>query len=171
MRGRSEKVMNSEVYSKEFKEAAVKKVIQLGPSKAAKELGLPVSTIFGWKKMYGMSNSMKTKKTKSVDKWTPEEKLDAVIKTATMDELTLGEFLRREGLFMANLEQWKTDLTNGLKSAAGRPRKDPELFELRKKEEELRRELKRKAKALAEFAARVVLLKKSHLLFGVDEDN
>jgi len=26
-------------------------VIQLGPSKAAKELGLPVSTIFGWKKM------------------------------------------------------------------------------------------------------------------------
>ncbi|NOT78201.1 MAG: hypothetical protein HOP07_04280 [Bacteriovoracaceae bacterium] len=88
-----------------------------------------------------------------------------------MDELTLGEFLRREGLFMANLEQWKTDLTNGLKSAAGRPRKDPELFELRKKEEELIRELKRKDKALAEFAARVVLLKKSHLLFGVDEDN
>ncbi|NOT78477.1 MAG: hypothetical protein HOP07_05680 [Bacteriovoracaceae bacterium] len=111
--------MRSEVYSKEFKDAAVKKVIKLGPSKAAKELGLPVSTIFGWSKMYGMSSSMKTKKTKSVDKWTPEEKLDAVIKTATMDELTLGEFLRREGLFMANLEQWKTDLTNGLKSAAG----------------------------------------------------
>ncbi|NOT78411.1 MAG: hypothetical protein HOP07_05345 [Bacteriovoracaceae bacterium] len=54
-----------------------------------------------------------------------------------MDELTLGEFLRREGLFTANLEQWKTDLTNGLKSAAGRPRKDPELFELRKKKKNL----------------------------------
>ncbi|NOT80857.1 MAG: hypothetical protein HOP07_17870 [Bacteriovoracaceae bacterium] len=32
--------MRSEVYSKEFKDAAVKKVIKLGPSKAAKELGL-----------------------------------------------------------------------------------------------------------------------------------
>jgi transposase-like protein len=64
MRGRSEKIMRSEVYSKEFKDAAVKKVIKLGPSKAAKELGLPVSTIFGWSKMYGMSSSMKTKKNK-----------------------------------------------------------------------------------------------------------
>ncbi|NOT78116.1 MAG: hypothetical protein HOP07_03830 [Bacteriovoracaceae bacterium] len=33
--------------------------------------------------------------------------------------LLLVSFFRREGLFMANLEQWKTDLTNGLKSAAG----------------------------------------------------
>ncbi|NOT80856.1 MAG: hypothetical protein HOP07_17865 [Bacteriovoracaceae bacterium] len=42
------------------------------------------------------------------------------------------------------------------------PRKDPELLSY-EKEEELIRELKRKDKALAEFAARVVLLKKSHL--------
>ncbi|NOT78647.1 MAG: hypothetical protein HOP07_06540 [Bacteriovoracaceae bacterium] len=41
----------------------------------------------------------------------------------------------------------------------------------KKKERRTYKRIKKKDKALAEFAARVVLLKKSHLLFGVDEDN
>ena len=53
----------------------------------------------------------------------------------------------------------------------GRPKLDPELVELRAKEKELSRDLKRKDKALAEMAARIVLLKKSNLFFGGTEDD
>ena len=41
---------------------------------------------------------------------------------------------------------------------------------LKKEKNALSKNLRRKDKALAEMSARVVLLKKSHLIFGVDED-
>jgi hypothetical protein len=42
---------------------------------------------------------------------------------------------------------------------------------LRADKKELEKDLKRKDKALAEMSARVILLKKSHLLFGVNEED
>lgn len=73
---------------------------------------------------------MKNKKEKTLKDWTPEEKLDAIIKTASMTEHERGEYLRSHGLYSANLEQWKKDCTNGLQSDLGRPKKDPEVFKL-----------------------------------------
>ena len=43
--------------------------------------------------------------------------------------------------------------------------------ELRAKEKELSRDIKRKDRALAEMAARIILIKKSQLLFGVSEED
>jgi hypothetical protein len=87
-----------------------------------------------------------------------------------MNEKQLGEFLRSNGLHSSDLEQWKQDFYSTQQSL-GRPRLDPELVELRAKEKELSRDLKRKDKALAEMAARIILIKKSQLLFGVNEED
>ena len=102
--------------------------------------------------------------------WSPEEKLEAIIKTFSMSENERGEFLRTSGLHSTDIEQWKQDIYSAQRPV-GRPKLDPELVELRAKEKELSSDLKRKNKALAEMAARIILIKKSQLLFGVNEED
>ena len=155
-------------HSKEFKESIVQKIMMPGgPTimQIAEKNGLNHSSIRNWIKIYANQSSMKKSK-----EWSPERKLIAVAQSLTMTENEIGEFLRSNGLHTNELEEWKQLFYSSLKSV-GRPKLDPELVELRAKEKELSRDLKRKDKALAEMSARVILLKKSHLLFGVNEED
>jgi transposase-like protein len=123
------------------------------------------TSIRKWIEAYAKTPGMKKSK-----EWTPESKLEAIIKTATMNENQLGEYLRTNGLHSSQIEQWKQDIYSSQKSA-GRPKVDPELVELRSKEKELSKDLKRKDRALAEMSARIVLLKKSRLIWGESEED
>ena len=155
-------------HSKEFKESIVQKIMMPGgPTimQIAEKNGLNHSSIRNWIKIYANQSSMKKSK-----EWSPERKLMAVAQSLTMTENEIGEFLRSNGLHTNELEEWKQLFYSSLKPV-GRPKLDPELVELRAKEKELSRDLKRKDKALAEMSARVILLKKSHLLFGVNEED
>ena len=113
---------------------------------------------------------MKKSKNKSITDWTPEQKLEAIAKTYSMNEDELGEYLRANGLYSSDLESFKSDALNGFKSK-GRPKLDPEVTKLRKQNNELSRNIKKKDKALAEYSARVILLKKSHEIWGEPEDD
>jgi CII-binding regulator of phage lambda lysogenization HflD len=96
--------------------------------------------------------------------------LEAIVKTASMDENELGEYLRKNGLHSSDLEQWRKDFYSSQKSP-GRPKKDPELAKLEVNHKKLKKDLSRKERALAEMSARVILLKKSHEIFGDDEED
>ena len=87
-----------------------------------------------------------------------------------MNENDIGEFLRADGLHSTEIDQWKNDIYSAQKSS-GHLKLDPELVELRAKEKELSKDLKRKDRALAEMSARVILLKKSRLIFGETEED
>lgn len=150
-------------YTPDLKDALIKKsLLPNGPSlaKISKESGVPASTIHAWKQRRTKVSIM----SKS-NKWTPEKKLEAISKTFSMSEAEIGEYLRKNGLHSAELEEWKKECLSGFKHP-GRPKLDPELVILRKKGEHLEKDLKRKDRALAEMAARIVLLKKTQLLFG-----
>ena len=54
---------------------------------------------------------------------------------------------------------------------AGRPKNSPEITGPRKEKKSLQKDLRRKNSALAEMSARVILLKKSHALFGDPEED
>lgn len=155
-------------HSSEFKESIVQKItVPGGPTimELAEKTGIHHTSIRNWIKIYANHFSMKKSK-----EWSPEEKLEAIIKTAAMSENELGEFLRSSGLHSTDIEQWKQDIYSSQRPV-GRPRLDPELVELRAKEKELSRDIKRKDRALAEMAARIILIKKSQLLFGVSEED
>ena len=155
-------------HSKEFKESIVQKIMMPGgPTimQIAEKNGLNHSSIRNWIKIYANQSSMKKSK-----EWSPERKLMAVAQSLTMTENEIGEFLRSNGLHTSELEEWKQLFYSALKPV-GRPKLDPELVGLRADKKELERDLKRKDKALAEMSARVILLKKSHLLFGVNEED
>ena len=131
----------------------------------AEKNGLHHSSVRNWIKIYANHSSMKKSK-----EWSPERKLMAVAQSLTMTENEIGEFLRSNGLHTNELEEWKQLFYSSLKPV-GRPKLDPELVELRADKKVLEKDLKRKDKALAEMSARVILLKKSHLLFGVNEED
>jgi transposase-like protein len=155
-------------YSQEFKQSIVQKVTSPGgPSitEMSKKTGVHYTSIRSWIQNCATTPSMKKSK-----EWTPEAKLKAIAETLTLTENELGEYLRANGLHSSDLEQWKQEFYSSQKGP-GRPKLDPELAELRAKEKELAKDLKRKDRALAEMSARIVLLKKSRLIWGDGEDD
>lgn len=159
--------MNKTLYSDSFKRNAVSKLLMPGSPgiiRTAAKMGIPISTLFSWKKKYGNITDMKREK-QNPNKWTPEQKLETLNKTATLSEYELGEYLRSNGLHSSDLERFKNEFLIACKSK-GRPSIDPEVSKLKKENSELERALKRSQTALAEQSARIILLKKSHEIWG-----
>jgi transposase len=101
--------------------------------------------------------------------WTAEEKLQAVIEATGLAEAELGEFLRRQGLHEAQLQQWRDGVLAGLEqhTKRGTKKSSPEARRVR----QLERELARKEKALAEAAALLILKKKVRAIWGDEADD
>ncbi len=161
-------------YSTEFKKRAVEKSYSSSSTsvnRLSQEIGIPESTLRDWRKKYSIGNIMtESKKEKLSIDWTPEEKLQALMQTASMSEHELGEYLRKNGLHSSDIKSWKVECLGGFKQV-GRPKLPEEVKVLRKEKKVLERDLNRKNKALAEMSARIIFLKKSHLIFGGNEDD
>ena len=99
--------------------------------------------------------------------WSAEEKLQVVLESSSISSEELGAFLRSKGLHESHLEQWRSQMLNGLhgKASLKKTKKNGQTKEVK----ELKRELARKDKALAEAAALLVLKKKAQAIWG-DED-
>jgi hypothetical protein len=92
--------------------------------------------------------------------WTAAARLNALITTAVMDELTRSAWCRENGVYPQELERWRGNATQAL-AAPGEARASPaQTKEDQRRIKELERELLRKDKALAEAAALLVLSKK-----------
>ena len=100
---------------------------------------------------------------------TAEDKLRIVLAAARLSESALGEFLRREGVHTAELEEWRQIALAAAESAlAGKPAaKNPDA----KKVRELERDLDRKNKALAEVTALLALQKKVQAIWGDGDES
>lgn len=157
-------------YSREFKDSVRSKILSRGKRTIAEiceEAGVGVPAASNWIRQHGSSSGMK--KQKSSSQWNPEQKLKALIETASLSEAELGAYLRKEGLFSTQLDEWRSEFLSSMTSQ--RKLKTPKKDERDKKIKILEREILRKDKALAEASALLILQKKAHLLWGIkDED-
>lgn len=171
--------MSGRHYSAAFKARMVQRMTGPGgPTgvELARETGVPGSTLGRWKARASEGESVSRKKSRppeagktgesserharSSREWPPAEKLRILGAAAQLKDEELGELLRREGLHMAQLDEWRTEVLSALGQAPA-PRKDPNAQRV----QELERELTRKDKALAEVTALLVLRKKLAALF------
>lgn len=141
----------------------------------SKETGISQATLSRWKKgaakMTPMPKKVEPKPDEERERVTGKrtgkrsgvEKLALVERAAGLEGEELGGFLRREGLHMAELEQWRKIASEAL----GRPKRQAPSKELR----QVRAELARKEKALAETAALLVLKKKVAEIWGDEDDD
>lgn len=166
-------------YSATFRQKMIEKM--LGPeavsaSQLARQSGVSLTTLSRWRRAARVeSMSEDERKQKSIRKprrpqdWSPQERLEAVARAATLSEEELGAFLRREGLREGHLEQWRQAMLQALDTPAERRRRKRRSAQNRRIKE-LERELHRKDQALAETAALLALKKKAEAIWGDGDD-
>jgi hypothetical protein len=104
-------------------------------------------------------------KSKRPQDWRPEERLVALHKTYSLSGEDLNTWCRERGVFVHQLEQWKTDFCSYAGSEESREEVRA-LRTLKAENQRLEKEVLRKDKALAEAAALLVLQKKFRALLG-----
>lgn len=153
-------------YAENFKKAMVQKLLLPGgPSvlSLSRETGVSEQSLYNWKAKHENGGTGETRK--SPRQWTQEDKYEALLEAAKLTGEDLGKWLREKGLRSEHMEIWKQEMKKNLTQR----NKDEEIRDLKKKNKELERELRRKEKALAEMSTLVVLKKKVDALWGDEE--
>lgn len=150
-------------FSLAFKKRMVQKLTgkeALSARQLARDTGVSQETLSRWRRDAFSLPVMAGDKRKP-RKWTIVDKARVVVEASKLTGEELSAFLEREGVLLAELEQWKLALEEEGRSSTATTKR------IRK----LERELARKEKALAEAAALLVLKKKLEAFYGEDEDD
>ena len=146
-------------YSQAFREQAIQKLLQRGDKTIqciAEELNINVFTLKHWLRQYRPQIMLTNKTTKRPADWTPEERFQALMASHGLEDEDLNAFCRTQGIFSHHLEAWRQDFINSIHKSA----QESTDKSLRDKNKQLKKDLQRKEKALAETAALLVLQKK-----------
>ncbi len=148
-------------YTQEFKEQALAKTLQRGDKtiqSIADELNVNIFTLKGW-----LRDSKTTMTAPNTDKrpsdWTQAQRFQALMGSATLEGEALHAFCREQGIFSHHLQHWQAEFIQA-RDPVIPPVKSRQAKALREENKQLKKELNRKEKALAETAALLVLQKK-----------
>ena len=161
-------------YSSELKSAIIAKALTPNaPSivELARESGIPYPTLHTWVSM----NRKKKFESKSDVPVRPKDqsamvKLQAVLDTFNMTEEEKGAYCRKHGFYTHHLEEWKKQMLEGLGASGIDKGQKAENQKIKIENKNLKSNLLRKDKALAEVSALLILKKKADLIWGNNED-
>lgn len=151
-------------YSEAFIEQALFKVYSRGErtvKSVAEELNINWHTVKNWMKRKEASTASVVVKERRPQDWTAEQQLLALHETHGLSGEALQTWCRENGLFVHHLTRWKTAFCTDTKAASG----SREIRVLKDENDQLKRELVRKEKALSEAAALLILQKKFRALW------
>lgn len=134
----------------------------------AQETQIPKETLYGWRAAALGQVSSVVAESAAVSAMNSEDKFSIVVETARLNEYELGEYCRTKGLFAQQVRVWRERCSAA--NATGPSRAEQEQTREQAREiRQLRSELQRKEKALAEAAALLMLQKKVRTLWAEDE--
>ena len=156
-------------YSPERKAAVLAKLLppyNMTVTALAQQEGISEATLYHWRNQAKMEGKPVPGANKTTDQWSTEARFAVIVETATLSEEELGEYCRRKGLYAEQIAQWKQDFLQ-----TPQPDNRQSQKQAQKEIKELKRELARKEKALAEAAALLVLRKKLNRYYGIDDED
>lgn len=158
-------------YPKDLKESIIVKL--LPPQNASvpllsKETGIPTGTLYSWQHKARGRNSGVTIRPQSAT-LSNEERFAIILETASLNEVELGEYCRQKGIYPEHIKSWKETFIHDSSPVISKSQRQ-EAQQQSKTIQQLRSELRRKDKALAEAAALLVLQKKFQALWTESED-
>jgi len=170
-------------FTQSFKIQAVEKALSRSEHtsllEVAKTLGVGHSTLNKWivqsrnNEFDEVTNQLiqtNMSKDKRPQDWSLEDRFNMVLECNSLDEGAVSQLCRERGIYPHHVQQWKLDFVNG--SITNSSAKNTSQMKVLKTENKnLKKELNRKEKALAETAALLVLQKKVNDIWGTDEDN
>jgi transposase-like protein len=156
-------------YSAGFRESLLKKVLpplSRPIAEVAKEAGVSEQTLRNWLNKVKAGILGKNETVGSAGR-SSNEKLNLVIEAGSISQKEQGKWLREKGLHTEHLTQYKQELRDLIKDKDKLEKeKNKKLI---KENKQLKRELIKKEKALAEMAALYTLKKKAEELWGDEE--
>jgi len=136
----------------------------------AKEFNIPYATIYAWTAgMLGKKNAKQVDEAQRPQDKSAQDKLKAVIETMDKTEEERSAYCRQNGIYINQLDDWKRQILDSLGVASTKKQKSEYLL-LINEIKQLKNDLNRKDKALAEVTALLILKKKADLLWGDNED-
>lgn len=168
-------------FNQAFRKQAIEKALMrssgVSIEDVASSIGVSRSTLQRWIKEANQQPLDKNRvleekmsQEKRPQDWSLEERLEMVIACGSLDEEAISERCREKGIYPHHVQQWKQDFATG-KIADNKIPSSSDVKELKNENKELRKELNRKEKALAETAALLVLQKKVNAIWGNGEEN
>ena len=155
-------------YSPERKAAILKKLLpplNMSVAEVSRQENISNVTLYTWRKQLLEKGVVVPDSQSSPEQWSAEAKLAVVAETLAFSEVELNEYCRKNSLFPEKVKAWKDAFLNNQRPAAKPSKAELKAAakeSLRDKKEihQLKKELRRKEKALAEAAALLVLRKK-----------
>ena len=132
-----------------------------GESVAAisEDTGVPKNTLYTWKYKARSTAPDDTTRGQAASSFNSEQKFAMVLESAPLNELEVGEYCRKNGVYAEQLKRWREVCTQANAQA---PAIDRVAFREQTREiHRLNAELTRKESALAEVTALMVLEKKA----------
>ena len=162
-------------YSEERKQAIIKRMIPPGNtpvSRLVEETGISDCTLYTWRKEARMKGLVVPGDGRNAEDWSSGDKFSVVLETATMNEAEIAEYCRKKGLYVDQVAAWKQACMQA-NAASKEQEKESKASSFKDKREiqSLKKQLRRKDRALAETAALLVLRKKADAIWGEDEDD
>ncbi|WP_429499430.1 IS3 family transposase [Robbsia andropogonis] len=151
-------------YPAERKEAILRRMMppENKPISAlAKENGISEQTLYSWRRNLQSQGVPVPGNGKNATEWSSADKFGVVLETASLNEAELAQYCRSKGLFVEQVAQWR-DVCQEANAAPGecnRVLREQSKSD-RKEIKQLKKDLQRKEKALAEAAALIILRKK-----------
>lgn len=162
-------------YSEERKQAILSKLLpplNMSVAEVARNEGIGLQTLYNWRDKAKQQGRPVPGSKPTSEHWSAEAKFATVLETASLNEAELSEYCRAKGLYVDQVKAWKADALRGFMSS-----REQELEAKRQRQadhkeiKQLKSELRRKEKALAETAALLVLRKKLNALWENDNED
>lgn len=162
-------------YSEERKQQILNKLLppsNMTVAEVARNEGIGLQTLYNWRDKAKQQGRPVPGSKPTSEHWSAEAKFATVLETASLNEAELSEYCRAKGLYIDQVKAWKADALRGFMSS-----REQELEAKRQRQadhkeiRQLKSELRRKEKALAETAALLVLRKKLNALWENDNED
>lgn len=162
-------------YPKEFKEQVLKRLLPPNAEsvrRVAEETGVSHQTLRNWMQEAHIHDLVQSLPSEPPSSLSTSEKFRIVVETLSMSEEELSEYARKAGLYVTQIKEWRDICVNANATEDVQKRSmQKELKAVQKENSELRKDLRKKEKALAETAALLVLRKKAEAIWGESGDD
>jgi len=160
--------------SEEAKQAIIRKVLSSNGqtiTEIALANNIGRSTLSRWVKHFKSESKGETVQKNACDASTTlAERFKHLQSTVGQDDVTVGAYCRKHGLYSHQLAQWEEDFMNQKTPQKNQPQ-GTELKTLKAENKALKKLLLRKDKVLAEAVALLVLKKKATQIWGGSEED
>ncbi len=136
------------------------------------ELGIHVVTLYNWRKTWRIQGEVVPASEKDPEGWGSTDKFTVVLETAGLNGTELGAYCRERGLYPEQVERWRqASQEKPVLTLTEQKDLDRRHQQDQREIKQLKQELRRKEKALAEAAALLLAAKKIQAFWGEDADD